>query len=322
VGSLSGCSAIQDLLPGGGDLGAYGDWVYAPDTFESDQETLGLSATSYEGILSNSENLNEDTRESITTRNYPDLGINGGDVSMELSLPEGRVITGSFDTEAVKAELTADQLSTPTDSFGSSGPVGSTEYESDSTYNDDYEIFVQSEPEESPNAYGVGNGTIIEGRRVPNSSSDASPVDASEVVEGTIDTGTEGNDRFVDSNDDFSTLVDTLDSGATVSGFVRENEVGSDDGPSESIINARFDGLIAAGSSASINGDTTDIRIAFVYDSEGDVNEGDVQDWVEANDTGSGGALTDLNDISVSTDANTATVEGSIETYAWSPNNY
>jgi len=124
VGSLAGCSAIQDLLPGGGGgLGDYTNWVYAPDTFESDAEGLNNSAVSYESMLSNEGELNDFTRLSILGTSYPTLGIDPEDVGMQVNLPDGRIITGSFDTETVKTELTADQASTPTPDSGSSSGV-------------------------------------------------------------------------------------------------------------------------------------------------------------------------------------------------------
>jgi len=315
VGSLSGCSAIQDLLPGGGGgLGDFTNWVYEPDTFEADNEGLNSSATSYTDFFSNSGNLSEFAVLSAKGNNYPQLGIDVEDVAMELSLPDGRVITGSFDTESVKSELGADPVETPTSSGfgGTDGMSGSTQYESDGTYND-YDIYVQEEPEESPNAFAIGDGTIVEARRVSNSGNEASEVAASDVAEGIIDTGTDGTDRYVDNDDTFSTLTDTLNNGVTLSARVRQHEVGSEDGADENISAGRFEGVVAQGQADSINGGTTETQYVFVYDSQSDVNEGDVQDWVEAQDTGDG-SLADLDDISVSTDGNTATVTGSKDT--------
>ncbi|PSP85279.1 hypothetical protein BRC96_02710 [Halobacteriales archaeon QS_6_64_34] len=318
VGSLAGCSAIQDLLPGGGGgLGDYTNWVYAPDTFESDAEGLNNSAVSYESMLSNEGELNDFTRLSILGTSYPTLGIDPEDVGMQVNLPEGRVITGSFDTEAVKTELTADRASTPTPGArNSGGSTGSTVYKSDSTYNDDYEIFVQEEPDESPDAIAVGNGTIVEGRRVSNFSNDSSEVAAPDVVEGIIDTGSEGNDRFVDENDTFATLTDTLNNGVSVNFELLANEIGSDDGGNENIPTADFKGVVASGRADSINGDTTQKQWVFVYDSEGDVNESDINEWIEANNTGDG-SLANHDNISVNTDGNTATVTAEQPTFEY-----
>ena len=313
TGSLSGCSTIRNLIPGGGGgLGNYSNWVYAPDTFESDAEGLDTSATNYSSIYSNN-NISEDARSSIASRTYDDIDIKAQDVEMELNLPEGRVLSGSFDTEAVKSELTAAPIDTPTGRR--SAPAGSTEYESDGTYNDNYELYVQAEPDTSPDAYAVGNGNVIYANRVPNTGNDASEVEATEVAEGIIDCNSEGTDRLVDSNDSYSTLVDTLNSGVSVSTTLYRDEVGSDEGPDEVIGNGQFEGVVCEGSAASINGENTELQLVFVYDGEGDVNESDINDWIEANDTG---ALGNLNDISVSTDANTATVTGTLETILYS----
>lgn len=319
TGSLAGCSTIQDLIPGGGggSLGNYTDWVYEPDTFESDAEGINNNAISYESMLSNADNLNDFTRLGILGTNYPTLGIDPDSVGMELNLPEGGVITGSFDTEAVKTELTADQASTPTPGAqNSGGSTGSIKYESDSTYNEDYEIFVQEEPDESPDAIAIGNGTIIEGRRVQNSGNDSGAVDAPDVVEGIIDTGSEGSDRLVDNNDTFATLTDTLNNGVAVTFELLANEIGSDDGGNENIPTADFEGVVATGRADSINGGTTEKQWVYVYDSEGDVNEGDINEWIEANNTGDG-SLANHDNISVNTDGNTATVTAELPTFEY-----
>ncbi|MDS0283240.1 hypothetical protein [Haloarcula onubensis] len=317
VGSLSGCSAIRDLVPGGGGgLGKFTNWVYEPDTFESDQERLNNDAVSYKSMLSNKGKLNDFRRLSILGTDYPKLGIDVEDVGMELNLPEGRVITGSFDTETVKTELTASQPSTPTaPAQNMGGSVGSTEYESDGTYND-YEIFVQSEPDESPDAVALGDGTIVDARRAANRTNDSDPVGAPDVAEGIIDTGTNGDDRLVDGDDTFKTLTDKLNSGARVNFELLENPVGSDDGGNENIPTSDFDGLVASGRSVSINGGTTKFQWVFVYDSEGDVNESDVNEWVEANNTGDG-SLSNVNNITVNTNSNTATVTGKQPTFEY-----
>jgi hypothetical protein len=305
VGSLSGCSAIQDLIPGGGGgLGNFSNWVYAPDTFESDAEGINVSAFSYSGYLSNDGNLAESTYVGVKQQSWSQTGIDAADVNMLARLPNGRVFKGSFDLDAVKEELQAGD--------NDESDAG-TQYESDGTYNDNYDIFVREDQDEPSHAYAVGNGNVIRGNRVANTGNDSDPVSAGDVVRGMIDTGSNGDNRFSDSDDTFGALVDAVDNGVSVSYELRQNEVGSDDGPDEDPLNGLFDGLVGEGFSLKINGGTTNYQYVFVYGGEGDVNESDVNDWVEANDTGDG-RLSDLNDISVSTDGRTATVTGKRDT--------
>jgi hypothetical protein len=306
VGSLSGCSAIRDLNPfGGGGLGEFTNWVYAPDTFESDTEGLSVRAVSYSGILSNSGSLSEATMLSYKQRSFQQLGIDAEDIDMRADLPNGRVYTGSFDTEAVKEELQAGA----NDEAG----AGNNEYESEATYEEDYEIFAIADQDEPSHAYAVGNGAIVRGNRVSNFISSDSEVSAEDVVKGIIDSGTNGENRFTESNDTFGTLVDKTNTGVSVSLELRAHQVGSDDGQSEDVKRGHFDGLVASGNSLQINGDTSTYQYVYVYDSEGDVNESEIQEWIEANDTGNG-SLSDLDDISVNTDGNTATVTGTRDT--------
>lgn len=304
VGSLSGCSAIQNLIGGGGGLGNFTNWVYAPDTFQSDAEGIDVNGFSYSGYLSKQGNLSESTYLTVKQRSWEQTGLDAEEVDMLARLPQGRVYTGSFDTEAVKEELQAGD---------NDDSDAGTEYESDSTYNDNYEIFVRADEEEPSHAYAVGNGTVVRGNFVSNASNESDEVPAVDVVEGIIDTGTNGDNRFSEDNDDFSALVSAVNNGVSVSYELRDDEVGSEDGPEEDALAGRFDGLIGEAFSLSINGGTTNYQYVYLFGGEGDVNESDVRDYVEANDTGNG-TFANLNDISVNTDGRTATVTGKRDT--------
>ncbi|MBX0285137.1 hypothetical protein EGH22_02250 [Halomicroarcula sp. F28] len=315
VGSLSGCSAIQDLIPGGGGAGisSYSNWVYEPDTFESDAEGINVFAFSTKKALSNSGNLNEDFLLSLKSNSSRQLGIRAENINMGMSVPDGSIVTGSFDTESIKAELESSR-ETPTESgFGSNDDsTAGYEYESETTH-EGYEIYVRADQEEPGRAYAIGDGTIVQGNRVSNDGNESDSVSAEDVAKGIIDTGESGDNRLVDNNEEFKTLVDSTDKGVSISLDLYDDEVGSEDGPDEDVRSREFDGLIGYGQADTFNGDTTKIQYVFVFGSEGDVNEGDIEEWVEANDTGEGN-LSELRDIKINTDGNTATVTGKIDT--------
>lgn len=317
VGGLSGCSAIQDgsgpdgtATPtsdaqgsGSGTIEGSSDWVYEPDEFQPDADRLSVRVRSYSEFLSNQGSLQEDTYLQAAEHTWPELGIDPEDVDMDVELPDGEVLTGSFDAGAVKEELRS-----------SGGDESDTnEFESDGTYADTYELFVRADQDYPSVAYAIGDGTIIRGNRVPNYGNDSDAVSAEDVVTGILDIGTGDDYGLIDTNSDFNKLVDAFDTDVSLSFGLLEAEVGSDDGPEENIDEGRFEGVVFEGISLAIDGATTTVQYVFVYRSEEQVDEGDIDDWVKANDTGDG-EFADLDEISVSIDGATATVTGTLPT--------
>src|SRR6056297_2526813 len=170
VGSLSGCSAIQDSASGSGEqtdttdgtptdgdqgyqLGAvagFSDWVYEPDEFDADAGGLTVDVIGYSAVVSNRERLRDDTYQDIIGDEWSQLGVGPEDVDIEIQLPDGKVITGSLETDAVKEQLQTASSDSDIDTF-----------ESERTYDDTYEIFAPT-PQTHPRvAYAVEDQTIV-----------------------------------------------------------------------------------------------------------------------------------------------------------------
>ncbi|SDE94804.1 hypothetical protein [Halorientalis regularis] len=296
TGALAGCSTVTDAIPfiGGGGLGNYQQWVYPADQFNQDADSLNFDGTNQKGIYDSRKAFYPSTYSSLAA-NYGTVGLTGRSVSMDLGLPEGRVLKGSYDTAAVVAELEDD---------------ANTQYESDGSYSG-YELYVPSDRDTPSQAVAVSNNAIVFGRRVePPFGADWDAVAATDVVEGIIDTSGGSGTRAVDENDDLTTLVNALNSGTNVSGGTRADEVDSDQADAESGV---FDGQVASGQSWSVNGNTTSRQWVFVFDSEGDVSTTDLNDWVEANDTG--GVFTRARNVKVSQNGRAGVVTAKIDTY-------
>jgi hypothetical protein len=296
TGALAGCNAVTDAIPfiGGSGLGGYQQWVYPADQFNQDADSLNFDGTNQKGVYDSRKAFYPSTYSSLAA-NYGAVGLTGRSVKMDLSLPEGRVLKGSYDTAEVVAELEDD---------------ASTEYESDGSYSG-YELYVPSDRDEPNRAVGVSDSAIVFGRRVePGFGADWDAAAATDVVEGIIDTKGGSATRAVSENDDLATLVNALNSGTSVSGGTRSDEVDSDRADAESGV---FDGQVASGQSWSVNGNTTSRQWVFVFDSEGDVSTTDLNDWVEANDTG--GVFTRARNVKVSQNGRAGVVTAKIDTY-------
>ncbi|RXK46462.1 hypothetical protein [Halorientalis pallida] len=295
TGALAGCGAVTDAIPfvGGGGLGDYQQWAYPADQFDQDADSLDFDATNQKEIYDSRKSFYPSTYSSLAT-NYGAVGLTDRSVTMDLDLPEGRVLTGSYDTAEVVAELEDD---------------ASTEYESDGSYSG-YELYVPADRDTPSQAVAVSDSAIVFGQRVePGFGADWDAVAATDVVEGIIDTKGGSGTRAVNENEDLSTLVNTLNSGTNVSGGTRD-EVGSGRAGAETGV---FEGQVASGQSWTVDGDTTSRQWVFVFDSEGDVDTGDVDDWIEANDTG--GAFTRARNVNVNQNGRTAVVTAEIDTY-------
>ncbi|SEN72145.1 hypothetical protein SAMN05216388_1004279 [Halorientalis persicus] len=304
-GALAGCSAVSDAIPfiGGGGLGDYEQWVYEPDRFASADESgefgddsvaLSIFAINQQSIYENREELYPSTYSSLSRNFVSNTGILPRNVSMVLNLPEGVVLSGSFERGEVTAELEADT---------------STEYESDGSH-EGYDLYVRAEREESPDAFGVADGTVVQGQRVDNFGSDADSVPATDVVEGIIDTNSGGATRYVNANDAFGTLVSSLSGSSFLTATVRSDPIGSDEADENS---GEFEGLVASGQASTINGATTDSQSVFVFDSQSDADTGAVTDYVEYNDNE--GQFARARNVEVSQSGRTITVTATADTY-------
>ncbi|MFB6082632.1 MAG: hypothetical protein ABEJ94_00115, partial [Halorientalis sp.] len=121
AGALAGCSTVTNAIPfvGGGGLGNYQQWIYPADKFNQDANSLNFSATNRNAIYQNRKSFYPSTYRSLRS-SYGTVGLVGRNVKMDLDLPQGRVLKGSYKTSEVTAELEDD---------------ANTAFESDGSYN-------------------------------------------------------------------------------------------------------------------------------------------------------------------------------------------
>jgi hypothetical protein len=254
TGSLAGCGGIPFL---GGGSGAYVSWI--PDPDEYDSEGMFFSNINYSAIAENEDNFDEDLFESIENgadSTFDPLDIDYEDVTSASNANPFSLYDGDYENSTVIEALEDDE-------------TGQGEFEEDDTY-EDYRIFILDEAADEPQiAYSV-NGTQVL-RTGP-----AGDNNAVEMAELLIDTNAGESPKLVDENEKFKALTDEVGGGTTVTGSLRTEEI--EDGNEEQ---GQFEGVIASGQQFSINGETTDGKWVYVYDSEGDGDEGDLEDYAE-----------------------------------------
>lgn len=273
TGGLSGCSAIP-FIGGAG----YTNWLFEPGTV-TDSDHLSFDYEDTEQVRNNEDEFDSAYYDRFESRedSWPlsQTGVAVDEVTESLSIDGdtgGRVV-GSFAKDDVTAELEDSDFSEETDHGGY------TIYQRDERY-----------------AAGVRKGEFVHARYVAQNTT------ARDVVEALIDANAGDEDRYVDDSDDFRRLTDELGSGTFVSGGTQEEteETNSDYG--------RFEGVVASGTTVTVDGATTDIEVVWVYDAESDVDMDAVENWTDSD------TFDDVDDVSAGNNGRTVTVTGTVDT--------
>ena len=274
LASIAGCGGSNPL---GGGGGAYANWLPVPDEI-GDSDHYSFTYLDMETIESNEDNLDEDSFGLDTIESFWDpLGFDWEDTSTLLIVSQVTIIEAEFSREDAVSDLEDEDFEEDTDHEG-------------------YTIFLG--PSES-RAFAVGDNTALIG----GGYGIEDPVDQLEVV---IDAQNGNEDRYGDENEDMSALLGelggTLDSGSTL-------EESDNDNPES----GAFENMVAQGRTATINGETSDREWVIVYDEQDDVDTGDLEDWVDANDSDDG-EFDGVDDISYNQNGRKGIITGTIDT--------
>jgi hypothetical protein len=125
-------------------------------------------------------------------------------------------------------------------------------------------------------------------------------------LEALIDTKNGEADRYVDVNEDMNVLVDELGTGTFVFGSTNDPIEETD------VTFGRFEGLVAEGYTDTVEGDSTDTELVYVFDTPDDVDMGAIEDWYAGNDTSA--AFDNYGDLSSSRDGRIVTITGTADT--------
>jgi len=289
--SLAGCSAISDLTGGGGGGSkAYTDWLPVSDSFGRDNHEFEF--TDYSSIRSSEGEVDHTGYHSLKDSveyEWRHLFLRWDDADFELktglgigSDPTIRVLGASLDAERIEQEFDyAEEMS------------------SESSH-EDYTVYSW----ESRNKFiGFKDDTAIETR--PTVDEDNETVDAEEVLENAIDRKIARDDNDGEQISAFKTFAEEAGAGTYVDCSTQEET--EDEDPD----NGEFEGQIAGGECTKVSGSKSKYKRVMVFDSDGDPDKNDIEDW--ANERSSG-KLNRLQEREVAVSENVATITGKLYT--------
>lgn len=276
--ALSGLAGCGDLFPGGDEgRSAYTEWIAEPGTY-TDQEHIGFdyfepaTLSQYDDELGVFYETYEGAAAVPPLREAADVDFDEIDAVTRLTLVT--VLEVDYDRGAVADELEAD------------GFVDEADHE-------DYTIYLADDE-----SFGVGidGSTLVVGR----GAEDLAP---EEVVERTVDTANQEEDRYVDEDEAFAEITDAVGSEMLV--------FGSRYDPVEEtrIEQARFEGGVGNAETFQVDGETTDTTEVFLFEDDDDVDEDVVEDYVDEVT-----AYEDHDRTTISADGRLVEITGSVDT--------
>lgn len=283
----AGCSSIPNPLGGGTP---YANWLPVPDDI-SDRDHYNFTYLNLDDIEKHEDELDD---ESIDPDSYEDfwdpLDIDWEDASGVTVLGFGGLFgLGGFSLEAEfnRSEIIAD--------------LEDQDFAEDS----EYEGYTLMFNDDESRVYAIGDGAVV--LTAARSTDGESSSGDTGLAEAIIDAQAGNVDRYGDDSDDMSTLIEQLGGGTIVNGRTMEER---DDGDPA---NGTFEAMVARGRQVQINGQRSDVKYVIVYQSESDVDTGDLEDWVDEN-AGSDEQFDDVDDISYNKNGRSGVITGKIDT--------
>jgi hypothetical protein len=279
LGSIAGCSALPGGS-GGGLLGGFNYGQYLIEPNELDRGTYSFSYSQPTTFAENEDNLDSDAYDSLEDgfSNINDLtDVDYDAVNHLVEFGPAIVMKASFNKEDV---------------------VETIEDNENNDFDDD-EIsgFTTYINEAETQGFAINGETII--YTSTGRSSDRTPDDVLELIIGAKN-GEE--DRYADEYEAFGVLTDKLGTSASVSGSASEEEYDT----------GEFDNVVASGSSTSINGENSTVKIVYVHEDEDDVDVEGIQDFIE--DDENGFTLEEANDYTVSSSGRATIINAEYDT--------
>ena len=274
---LAGCSSIPGL--GGG--GNYRNWLHEPGQLR-DANHYQMTYVDATTVVDNRSELSDQTFSTLE----PFVNSSAGVAGVDIHDADWSVSTNA--TQVTSCSRSRDELM---------GDLENDNYGEETEYNG-YTIMTPDGTDQPTRAMAVQQGTIIDVNRL------GEPVEGAEDV---IDVKRAERPRYAEQSEAFSTLVGAVNNESILYLLTRDRtEV---DNPES----GQFDGSVGIGIEYTINGANSDIQYIIAYESEADVDTGDLQDWVDANN-GQDQLLDDVEGLEVSQSGAAGTVSGQIDT--------
>ena len=279
--ALAGCSSV---LPGSGSPAAStSEWLYQPGTVADVDHYLALRyrpATLAERGA-NFDDAVYDAMQAIGGSARDLVGFDFAETDAQLSFGQNGVIETEFEASDVVAVLESDDF-TEGDAYG------------------DFDVYVG--PDEDA-AVGIGGSAVVVAR---STGIFGSADNAASILEAILDVNAGDAESYAEDSDDFQTLADAVADGDVQS--VRTHEATTETDTDEGV----FAGEVARGIDSQLVEGGIETTFVRVFNEASDVDDGDVQDWVDASDT-----FGDFESVDVSTDGRVVEVTGTEQTGAY-----
>jgi hypothetical protein len=289
AGAVSGAAALAGcttLLGGGRRAASFDDWLYEPGTVADTDHYLALRYTP--SVIAERASSFDDTVYDVLQAFGSDsrdlVGVGFAQTDAELVFGKNSVLTADFEASDVEATLKDD------------------DFVAEGTYKE-FDVFLG--PNENT-AVGIGGAAIVVAR---SSGIFGGGVRAERIFQAIIDAQAGDTERYVDDSDDFATLIEELGDGNLQSARTHEetDSTDTDEG--------RFTGEVARGITSSLVDEGIETTFVLVFNEASDIDSGDIEDWIAAND--SDGTFANFESVEVSTSGRTALVTGTEPTRAY-----
>jgi hypothetical protein len=278
--ALAGCSSV---IPGSEPAASTSGWLYEPGTVADVDHYLALRyrpATLAERAA-NFDDQVYDAIQAIGSASRDLVGFDFDETDAQLSFGQNSVIETEFEASDVVAVLESDDF-TEGDAYG------------------DFDVYVG--PDEGA-AVGIGASTVVVAR---STGIFGSADNAESVLEAVLDVNAGDAESYSEDSEDFQTLADVVADGDIQS--VRTHEETTETDTDEGV----FAGEVARGIDSTLVEDGIETTFVRVFNEASDIDDGDVQDWVDASDT-----FADFESVDVSTDGRIVEVTGTEPTGAY-----
>lgn len=272
--ATAGCSQIPII----GSGSSYTNWLHEPGEFGS-TDHYSVTMTNLATVFNNEDAFDSDQVDSLEDAYDSQLGptdVDTDETDEIINTNVSTVYTGGFTASDVTEEL------------------------EDNDFDDEEELsgFTIYADQNETRAWAVGSNALIQTTAVQGDT-------ATEVAEGVVEVQNGEADRYPDEVEAMGTLTSTLSNGFQV--FAQTYEERDNDDPES----GSFENSTGIGTSQSFNGDTVNVEYVIAYEDSDDVDEGDLEDFVDAQEDST---FDDVDDISYSSNGPAGVISGTIDT--------
>jgi hypothetical protein len=271
--ATAGCSSLPIPNPLGGGS-AYTNWLHAPDEV-GDSEHYSMNVVKPQEIINNEDAFGDDRVSNLEDQydsRLEQTGVDADQISMAVNTSVTSVYTGNYNADDVTDEL------------------------DDNDFDDDDEVggFTIYTAGGDSQAWAVGSGTLIRARA-------AAGDDASDIAELAIETNNGEADRYLDEVEAMGILTNNLANGFRIFSYTYEEL--DNDNPE----GGQFENSTGLGVSGVRNGETVTVKYVVAYEDSDDVDQGDLEDFVDANEDST---FDDVENISYNTSGRAGIIKG------------